>query len=393
MTRPVFLFDIDGVLVKPAGYRKASQAAINFFTRQMGIADQFLGEEIFSLFESQNIISEWDIVPICLAGIIDDLLSRCPDLRLPADLAGVFEGMCAYELPPPQVDYRTLTLNLGAGFQLGKTFADQAFMLNQPGALKPPFPYLQGHPLLSVILEHTRDVVNNPVTRIFQQFVLGCETFQKAYGLTCEVETGSYLRDYDRPALEVSCRDELLNYWRKDLLDMAAYTIRPSTLSFEITARTLPYSPEADLAMQINGLDAIPVMGYGQVYRAAELTGVNPDNILKPSPAQALAAIAAAVFRDGLQAMSAGVNWINHGDSSYFERLPALDIHIFEDSAASILGVRSACERLARLGIPVSLHAWGIASSPVKIAALQSAQAEIVPDVNSAVKEALSQLL
>jgi hypothetical protein len=386
------LFDVDGVLVKPAGYRKASQSALNFFTRQMGIADQPLGEDIFSLFESQNIISEWDIVPLCLAAIMDDLMGRCPDLRLPQDLSGALEGLHACQLPVPQVDYAGLTACLGGGFLPGKTFADLALQLNQTGELNPPFPNLQGHPLLSIILEHTRDVVKSPVTRIFQQFVLGCENFQKAYDLTCQVENSSYLMEYDRPALEGSQRDDLLNYWRKDQLDLAAYTIRPCFLGSAEPEKILPYSPEAELALELNGLEGIPCMGYGQVYRAAELAGISPENIIKPSPVQALGAIGAAVFRIELEAIQEAINWINCGDSSYFKRLPALDVYIFEDSAGSILGVKSACEMLVRLGIPVSLRACGIASSSVKIAALQLAQAEIFSNVNSAVQMSLSRL-
>jgi hypothetical protein len=390
--RPVFLFDIDGVLVEPGGYRQASQAALNYFARRMGLEDQILSEHIFSLFESQNIISEWDIVPLCLAAIVDDLMGRCPGLSLPGDLSGAFEITHACDLPVLQVDYKSLTSNLGAGFQPGKTFAGLALLLNQPGAINPPFPNIQGHPLLSVILEHTRDGVKSPVTRIFQQFVLGCETFQKVFDLPYEVETGSYLMQYDRPALDAAYRDELMDFWRKDRLDLAAYTIRPSLLVSAVPERILPYAPEADLALQINGLDAIPRMGYGQVYRAAELAGISPDLIIKPSPVQALGAIGAAVFRDELQAMVAAVNWIYRGDSTYFERLPALDIHIFEDSAGSILGVKSASDRLNQVGVPVQFHAWGIANSPVKIAALQSAQAEISSNVNVAVQEALTRL-
>ena len=68
------------------------------------------------MFESQNIISEWDIVPLILAAILDDLLGRCPGLRLPDDLSGTFEDIRADQLPAPRVDYKTLTVTLGAGF-------------------------------------------------------------------------------------------------------------------------------------------------------------------------------------------------------------------------------------------------------------------------------------
>ena len=391
MIRPLFLFDIDGVLVKPAGYRRACRAAVNFFTRRMGIGDQDLGEEIFAMFESQNIISEWDMVPLILAAILDELLGRCPGLRLPEQLSGAFEDINSLR-PPPQVDYQRITSSLGAGFQLGQTYADQALLQNRPGSPNPPFPNLEGQPILADILADARNLLKNPVTRIFQQFVLGCQTFQQAYGMPCELETVSYLQEYDRPALEKNCRDELLQLWQNDRLDLAVYTIRPSSLQPGLAEKALAYSPEAELALQINGLEGIPVMGYGQVYRSAELAGIKTDQILKPSAVQALAAIAAAVFRDELAAMQAAVDWSTGGQSAYFERLPALDIHIYEDSSASILGVKRAAEMLMQLDIPVSLHAWGIANNPAKISALRSVQAEIVMDVNLAIHKALGQL-
>ena len=146
---------------------------------------------------------------------------------------------------------------------------------------------------------------------------------------------------------------------------------------------SLAYSPEAELALQINGLDAIPIMGYGQVYRSAQLAGIRNYNILKPRQRRPWAPSGRRYFVMGWGPCRLPSIGQTGGEATYFERLPALDLHIFEDWRASILGVKSASQMLTQLGIPVTLHAWGIASSPVKVAALRSAEAEIFRTCNT----------
>ena len=71
MSQTVFLFDIDGVLVEPHGYRLATQAVLKHFTGRMGIDEQYPGDEMMDYFDSRNIISEWDVSGLCMAAILD----------------------------------------------------------------------------------------------------------------------------------------------------------------------------------------------------------------------------------------------------------------------------------------------------------------------------------
>jgi len=391
VSRRVFLFDLDGTLVEPRGYRLALEAALNRFTRRMGIGDQYPGEETISLFEAQNVTSEWDILPLCLSAILDALLDGGPALELPGDLLQACDTLRACEAAPPRVDYPALALRLGAQFQEGQLFSELALALCRPEAANPLFPRLQGHPLLEALLGRTRDVRASPVTRIFQQFVLGSEVYEQIYGLPWELPTPcpSFLRAYDRPLLEASLREALLARWQEGSLDLAAFTIRPSLLRGEQPSRGLPYSPEAEFVLRDLGLEAIPLVGYGQVCRLAEIAGISPSQAAKPSTIQALGAIGAAITRDELQAMLAAERWVNYGESAHFAGLPALEIHVFEDSAASIRAVRQAAGMLSGICIPAEVHAWGIAHNPAKAAALQAAGATVCADVNEAVQAAL----
>jgi hypothetical protein len=239
------------------------------------------------------------------------------------------------------------------------------------------------------LLAESRDVRKSLTTRVFQHFVLGCQAFRETFGLPCEMESPSYLRLYDRPLLDPGLREEVLRRWQGGRLDLAAYTARPCRLRGEAGAPILPYSPEADVVLDACGLKSLPLVGYGQVYRLAELTGSTSDHFVKPSVVQALGAIGAAVWREEMPAMLAAERWINHHEDGRFTGLPGLEIFIFEDSAGSMRAVQHAAELLQSIGVAAQVRAFGVARSPAKVAALRAAGAQIFMDVNQAVAEAL----
>ncbi len=154
-------------------------------------------------------------------------------------------------------------------------------------------------------------------------------------------------------------------------------------------SKNLSYSPEANLALESLGLEAIPLVGYGQVMQLAEATGANPASYAKPSPIQGLGALGAAVTRDERRAMQAAERWVRQGDPGLFAGLPPLEIHVFEDSPGGMGAVRKGVDMLAGAGVPARLRLWGVTTSPVKQAALVEAGAVCYGDVNEAVEGAL----
>jgi hypothetical protein len=107
---------------------------------------------------------------------------------------------------------------------------------------------------------------------------------------------------------------------------------------------------------------------------------------MKPSVVQALGAVGAAVTRDEIGAMMDALRWAGDpGRPGLFGQFPPLDIVVFEDSAGSIRAVRQAGEMLARIGVQNRVTAYGISSSPLRIAALRAAGAVILPEINQAV--------
>jgi hypothetical protein len=392
MSQRVFLFDLDGVLVEPLGYRRVTQATLTYFTERMGVGPLTLSDEVMDLFESQSITSEWDISAVCLTALFEAALATNADLKLPYDLVSACDHIREIGLDPMalELDYEPLALRLGREYQPGLTFAALGYRMSQSFSLEPLFPHLAGHALLKELLAYSRDVRLSPVTRIFQQLALGTRAFRETYGLPAEIEVESYLLTYDRPLLEPELRESLLRGWEAGEYQLAAYTVRPSLARHGEAPRELPYAPEAEMALELVGLEQIPLVGYGQVCQLARLTGLPADQIAKPSMIHALGAIGAAVTRDELRAMSDAAKWASEPTQpGIYASFPPLEITVFEDSPWSIRAVQQAGELLNGIGIPTRVNAYGISRSPTKVVTLIEAGAEIAMDVNAAVRKAL----
>jgi hypothetical protein len=383
VSQPVFLLDVDGVLVKPGGYRKSTQATLDWFTRRMGIADVLYSEAIFNYFEACNISSEFDIVPLCLAEIFDRLCALYPEVRLPVDLYQACDRWREIGAALPKIDFTDMVDRVAKDTKVGRFPSDVALEANRSEINEPPFPHLTSHPLLEKILSHTRDIQLSQITPLFQQFALGSELFRTTYNLPSEIETGSFLLAFDEPLLDGEIARSLNELWKKGNLSLVAYTGRPSKPLDEVIELLLPYAPEANLALEVAGLAGIPIIGLGQIFRQAEITGRDADELGKPSLISALGAIGAAVSGNEREALQAAERWIHHGEECFFKQLPALDIHLFEDTPGSIRFTKQAVAMLNESGVPARFQAWGIAHTERKINALRSAGAEVREDINT----------
>lgn len=387
----IFLFDIDGVLVEPLGYRRAVHAALAYFARQMGLPDSCLPpEDIPALFEAHRVTSEWDMVPVCLAALLDHLAGQLPGLlqELPPTLSAALPVLRRHlQGSPPvdfSIDYAGLIPLLGARLAPGRAPAE--FALDPP----PLFPHLAGHPLLEDLLGHTRDIHRSLTTRIFQQFTLGSQAFTRTYGLPAELETSSFLQQYDRPCLSPSLVTGLLNARDQGILALAAYTLRPSLPPQSSESSANSYAPEAEMALERTGLSSLPLIGFGRIRWLAGRHGVDPERYLKPSPVQALAAVLAARSGREKDSLLAAVKLAAGDPLPGLHSSAGLEVHVFEDSCGGIEAVQAAAEILNSCGLPTQVHAWGIAVHPGKAAALKAAGVPVFPGTQHAVRRALS---
>ena len=311
-----------------------------------------------------------------------------PGLEMTGELSAACEQIRAAGASLPQLDYTPIADRLGEVAEPVSTVCELAYQMSLPGQPDPLFPHLAGHPLLDLLLKCSREISVSPVTRLFQQYAIGSQAFEENYHLPVEVTTELFLRLYDRPQLDLGLAARLLHGWHAGTYHLAVYTARPSTVRDIEPSYELAFAPEAEMVLDLVGLEEVPLVGLGQVNHISSLTGQPSSQIMKPSIIQALGAIGAAVTRDEIGAMVDAARWAADPQApGLFGHFPPLDIVVFEDLAGSIRAVRQAGEMLSRIGIQNRVIPYGISGSPLKIAALRAAGAIIMPDINQAVFE------
>ncbi|MCS6908674.1 MAG: hypothetical protein RML93_12450, partial [Anaerolineales bacterium] len=80
------LLDIDGVLVRPLGYRAALRASLATFAGWMGCADFQVEEEVIGDLEARGISSEFDMLPLLVGALLSAALSEQSMREFPEDL-------------------------------------------------------------------------------------------------------------------------------------------------------------------------------------------------------------------------------------------------------------------------------------------------------------------
>jgi hypothetical protein len=393
-TLHLFLFDVDGVLVEARGYSQAMRSTVRFFSQKMGVDEKTLpGGEVYTFFEAHRISSEWDMVPLSLAVLLETILSINPDLELPADPNDL--GSIRISNFPTEVDYYQVISALAPHIRVGEFPSTTALRLGEESSVRNPFPRLSLQPLFETLFSETREVTRSATTRIFQHYTLGSRSFEQTYQIPSSFETPSLLQIYDRPLLSQETRIELVRLQSLNRLRLTAYTLRPSLPPREVKPILKDYAPEAELALELVGLGNIPCIGYGQLQYLAEQMGERAEDLLKPSPFHAIVAIFVCLTKNELLSLEAAIQFYRKGNlipplKPYLDQ--PLSITIFEDSPGGIEAVLKASELLAKAGFSTDVSTFGIAFHPEKIAALERIGTRVFPDVESAVRMRLSRL-
>ncbi len=344
------LLDIDGVLVRPLGYRKALRDSLATFAAWMGFNDFEVDEAVIGSLEAQGISSEFDMLPLLVGALCEAALSSIGSIELSSDLVEALKQIAAVHPSPPN------TLSLPTfRLQDGCFPAEAAYR----SGVYPSIP----EALRRGLLLHTRDVYRSVTTRLFQQFVLGDQRFSEVYGLSAEISTPSYLQTYDQPLLDALSRQCLVNAWRGGEIRPAAMTARPSLPPGGVSALNEPYPPEAEAALELLELTEMPLIGLGKLDTVARQANIPVESLLKPAPAQALAATLVAGGCSELHAVQAAIAWTAKPPlSPNFDHLPAqFELHVVEDTLGGIRSARAAAELLRQSGYQVSFFAWGLA--------------------------------
>ncbi|MEA4906605.1 MAG: hypothetical protein VB089_03230 [Anaerolineaceae bacterium] len=387
----VYLFDVDGVLVYPGGYRKAVEATMRYFLAGMGLEHLTPDERVPAWFEAYNVTIEWDMLSIGLAIVLNEVASRGPEWDRFEDLDALSRWLRTRSGHPEAVDYRAGIEALCAGLPAGQIPSEAVFEAVKAGTA---LPFLHGQPFVESLLINTRDVYHNAITRVFQNYVLGSATFEQVYGIPSPLPAESYLSRYDQPALLPGANGCLPT----PVMAMAVYTARPSLPPRAATQPVdLLFSPEAEPALALVGLQDAPLIASGRMHYLAALTGNPPETFVKPSPVQALAAILAAALQDEWGAIQLAYRLYARQqdgaglDTELLRGLPEkMRIHVFEDSSGGIAGVRQAAEILRDFSVETEVLGWGIAQEALKVERLHAIHVPVFPDINQALAAALA---
>ena len=356
----VILLDIDGVLVHHGGYRAALHATLNHFASLMGLSHFDFPEEKLAEFEKRGIFSEWDMVPLLLATLWNDILSHRPNLSLPADLYSAaveigrnVNGYLPRELVIPEFEYIPGQYPAEAALQHGCfSFIPMDLRVN--------------------ILSRSRNVNFSQTMRLFQHYSLGSRVFSQTYDLPAEVETESFLHTYDRSNINDDVRAKL----RQPNIHLAGLTARPSAPPREVDDSHFGYAPEAEIALELVGLADIPLIAFGKLEYLASQRGLDPSALIKPSPVHALAATAAALTGDEWAGLQSAADWYQTRKlNGVFADLPReFELFVVEDTLGGIRSTQAAGEILQQAGFGVTTYAIGLTSgSASKIEAFAQA--------------------
>jgi len=385
MKPKIILIDIDGVLVKPGGYRLAMQETCRYFLVKGGIERYSPDAEIYSLFESQCVTSEWDVIPLSLLIVLDAIASVESFPNHLSNLIDALDWVLSRSIPNIEIPYQEIILDFGKYIHPGITAAQGILDAKLNGQGDKLFVHLDNCQLIQSLLGDTRNL-SSELIRKFQEYVLGGEIFSKFFGENPEHWCTSYLLEHDTSNLLPEHQKTLKRFLRLRNLYASVYTARPSLPPRELDENFKNFSPEAEIALKLCGLEELPLIGYGKLGYLASKTGRTIPEYIKPAPVQALAGIAAALTGSewlGLQWAARTADGI-FPDNQEFQLPKEFKLYILEDSAAGIQGGHSAIQLLNQNGWEVEFHPMGISKHLEKIKSLENIGAVIYQDVNTA---------
>lgn len=380
--RALLLFDLDEVLVCPIGYDEAMRAAIEYFAHQMGLDFPGPTDEEIAAFHAYGMTNEWLSGAMCLAALVVEAAAAQP-ARIRPSLADTMDALRESGVSCSRPDFAAVA---------------EAIFRRTSGGIHTPGPIFAAlservvpelHPVLTEVLSTIRPP-EAPFALIFQQLALGHRQFSDVYRIEPTLESDSYLA-LDRPALNPEVRERLRRAVQSDHCGAVIYSARPSLPPKGLPSQELEaidrqnYPPEAEMAANVAGLSDLPMTAAGRMLWLAGRHGKTLDAYTKPSPVQALAAIAAAMTGDEIAGLEAAAQFVEEGQlvgplaQVAGERTCVV---VFEDSSGGIQAARQAAGLLQAAGAAIRVNGVGIAQDPVKRKILAGVADWIAPDIN-----------
>lgn len=401
----IFLFDIDGVLVQPFGYRHAMRSTLAVYFQRMGLPSSFLPkEDEIGFFEAHRITSEWDMLPICLAAVFNQALKPgSPPLDTVPD---AINWIKTHQPALTRPDYRQIIADCARLHTHQDALAHRLLAALGSHERSQPFNNLSRQPFIHALLGNTRNFEVNEVSRTFQNHVLGEPIFGRIYPHLPSLPLPSSLETLDRPQIDEVDQSKIFALVQAGKIQAAAMTLRPNLYPDDHSNgqhNMAGFSPEAEIAMRLTRLDCLPVAGYGTLLYLAQKHRLSIDQLIKPSPLHALAGIFLAL-KNSPQSLDQAFDCYHHARQPDQQTAPQpvrypdlppgeqLQLHVFEDSPNGIQSALAAAQILRTQQIRVELRAWGISTHADKRNALQNLGATVTTSTEEALRQAFQQV-
>ena len=390
MSTSVYLLDVDGVLLYPGGYREALKRTINYLSNTMGWGDCAPKDETALIFEAHGITNEWDMSAICLASLFVAAWKHVPGMRLPVSVPDALVAIRKHGVPRQSVNFAKIARDVAA--EMGpREYATLVAPRVFSRALA-SYPRDESQTALTALLDeillNNRDIHHSHTLMVLQNFVLGSTVFEETYSLSAPFTTGSSIVENDRPVISRANCEYLLKTSKLGELKSAVFTARPSLPPLGVTDGADYYSPEAELAVRMLGIEILPMIGYGRIQWLAREFGRDPKLWIKPAPLHALAAIGAAVSGDEKTSLIGAHALVEEGrlQSPFLDLAnEILNVTVFEDSPSGVQSTKLGLDILRAAGVKCHLVAKGISVHPEKCKNLKKVGARVFPDVNVAI--------
>lgn len=377
----LLLFDVDGVLVHPLGYKRALQATIDTVAQQMGQAPVLVSMDEIAQFEAYGLTNEWDSAALCSGVmVVEAIRQNATVIRDTWDetLTTIREA----QLTIPRLVFTTWAEKVAL-----RNSQSEAPTQHSLSVLLEHAP-ANAHPLLEFLFRDIYDIYT-PTTHLQQAHTLGKTAFEATYGISPVVHIeDSYLMLYDKPHLTPENRDLLLQ-WHDQGHGIAIFTARPTLPPSGIETDIKGYAPEGDFAMRLLDLvGKVPLIGSGRMDWLAHRYGRTVADYIKPSPVQALAAIGAAMSGSEVDGLEAAATF--YEERRLIAPLTDLDdarVVVFEDSAGGIRSVKNAAQWLQNAGINITVVGIGIALEPSKRKSLGKIADRVLDTVNDGIQD------
>jgi len=369
----ILLLDMDGTLLTPYGYHLALQETVAITGRVLGYENVQLTPLDITAFEAVGVISEWDSAAICAAIMLENLFLQNPHSNLPICFPSKYPPI--HNIPHPKFQGFAHLLADTSLQHLNPLQRARRLLLDKASDRTPE----QNQALVN-ILGTARQMDGSLTHRIFQELVLGSETFESTYNLPPVLHIDSYLLAYDRPNISVEMREILRAWLHEEDHQAVIFTGRPSRSPTRLWS-----SPEAELGAQCVGIETLSIAGWGGITWLSTRLSCDPLTLLKPAPAHALLGLRLAlgdVLETSLEKTAAFV--LDSPDDGSWEALQDAEVFVFEDAAAGITSVLQVQNILQDVGIHISVYPIGISDKVSKQDALEEVGATVFDDFSEA---------